>query len=107
MTVPQQHKQVVVFDMPRTRSHLFSRYITTHPDLEHCAHPFVAAACFGPERLGLRMTFGAEDDPTAKSMVPVSDDDTYEGAAAAFLGIQSEAIRNVSRHLQPIKDANE
>lgn len=100
MTIPQQHKQVVVFDMPRTRSHLFSRYITTHPDLEHYAHPFVAAACFGPERLGLHMTLGAEDDSTAKNVVPVSDDDTYEGAAAAFVKAQHEAIRKVSRHLQ-------
>ena len=42
------------------------------------------------------MTLGAEDDSTAKNVVPVSEDDTYEGAAAAFLKVQSEAISKVS-----------
>ncbi|KAK4507725.1 hypothetical protein PRZ48_001460 [Zasmidium cellare] len=37
--------------MARHRSHLFFRYLSTHPDLEPVYHPFMDAFMFGPERI--------------------------------------------------------
>ncbi|KAK5173462.1 uncharacterized protein LTR77_002143 [Saxophila tyrrhenica] len=42
-------KPIFVFDNPRTRSHLFWRWIGTHPDLRTEYHPYLLAAHLGPE----------------------------------------------------------
>lgn len=42
---------IVLFDMARTRSHLFYRYLNTHPDIEALWHPYTPAYLFGPERV--------------------------------------------------------
>ena len=42
---------IFVFDSTRLRSHLFFRYLSTHPALEPIYHPFLSAAMFGPDQI--------------------------------------------------------
>ncbi|KAF2486462.1 hypothetical protein BDY17DRAFT_79558 [Neohortaea acidophila] len=44
---------IFVFDSTRLRSHLFFRYVSTHPALAPIYHPFLTSAMFGPERISL------------------------------------------------------
>lgn len=44
-------KQVLIFDNPRNRSHLFFRLLATHPEFKTHYHPYMNAASLGPERV--------------------------------------------------------
>lgn len=50
-TAPTPAKRIFIFDNPRNRSHLFFRYLTTHPALKTHYHPYVTAGCLGPDKL--------------------------------------------------------
>jgi len=48
---PTSNPRIFIFDATRLRSHLFFRYISTHPALQPIYHPYLTAAMFGPEAL--------------------------------------------------------
>lgn len=43
--------RVVVFDNMRTRSHIFSRIFSEHPQLQQVYHPYLECSFLGPERM--------------------------------------------------------
>lgn len=55
-------KHVILYDMTRQRSHLFFRYLSTHPDIESMWHPILGPFSYGPERLKVEALDITEDD---------------------------------------------
>lgn len=76
-------KQVFLFDMTRHRSHLFFRYLSTHPDVQPLWHPFVSAFLFGPQNI----------THSLKDSRPVSDRTDGEGSAYGRTNTYVEATQ--------------
>lgn len=70
--------------MTRHRSHLFFRYIGTHPDIHPIWHPYLQAAVFGPERLTQR-TNNVDLDGNNIEWTAPSGPETYADATSKFL----------------------
>lgn len=60
--IATSHKQIMVFDMMRLRSHLFFRFMCTNPTIEPVYHPWIMSNLFGPERITLHFL----DSPAVK-----------------------------------------
>ncbi|KXT16660.1 hypothetical protein AC579_8056 [Pseudocercospora musae] len=54
MSDPSENNIFFIFDSTRLRSHLFFRWLSTHPNVYPIYHPYVMAAMFGPDGLGWR-----------------------------------------------------
>lgn len=89
-----KNKQIFVFDMTRHRSHLFFRYLGTHPDVRALWHPFLSPFLFGPERMTLR-TRNINLDGQQAEWIPPTGNDTYENATNKFLHAVEEAKTQV------------
>lgn len=46
-----QRPHIFVFDYMRTRSHLFWRWMSTHPELHAIYHPYFDSGFFGADRV--------------------------------------------------------
>lgn len=90
-TTSPQPKLIVLFDMPRARSHLFFRFLGTHPDIKSVWHPFMPACIFGPERITLHTTEKTNVD-RGLVVYPESDGDiSYSGVTRKFVHDVEEA----------------
>ncbi|KAF2159132.1 hypothetical protein M409DRAFT_30414 [Zasmidium cellare ATCC 36951] len=88
MTLDEKKRTVFVFDMARHRSHLFFRYMSTHPDLEPVYHPYMDAFAFGPERITKWTNNSAARKKDLETEVSTS---TYARAEADLLRRAREA----------------
>lgn len=92
-------KCVLLFDMTRNRSHLFFRFLSTHPEIQSCWHPFLTAFLFGPERITQHIkragSITKQADPGWDAML---SDETYSDAAEKFLSAFEKAQREVCRN---------
>lgn len=86
----QQRRQVFLFDMTRHRSHLFFRYLGTHPAIFSVWHPFLQAAIFGPERI-TQHTNNVDLDGNKIEWTSPSGPETYADATTKFLDAIKEA----------------
>nr|POF00399.1 hypothetical protein CFP56_75680 [Quercus suber] len=74
---------IFLFDMARCRSHLFFRYLSTHPEVLPLWHPFLPAFLFGPERFTLRTKNSFEGE-----WIPPSEGgSTYSDMTKIFLDV--------------------
>ena len=81
--------RVFVFDSARLRSHVFFRYLSTHPDLAPISHPFLPAAEFGPQTL-VRQLQHSEIRQREIEQESVTND-TFDGCRDAFLDAVDQA----------------
>lgn len=73
---------IFIFDQLRSRSHLFHRFLSTHPALTPLWHPFLKAAYFGPERHSLRaQNSPARQEEVQREMLPRYAGETYASCA--------------------------
>lgn len=77
-------KHVILYDMTRQRSHLFFRYLSTHPDVEAMWHPILAPFSYGPERLQIETLDINEGD------VP-PEGSTYQDAIDSIYKVKEHA----------------
>ncbi|KAK5166206.1 uncharacterized protein LTR77_008467 [Saxophila tyrrhenica] len=72
-------RPVFVFDNPRSRSHLFFRWISTSPKLAPIHHAFMMASLLGPDRFTLhtRASPGRKQQ-TQSAVAPFCGDETHE-----------------------------
>jgi len=73
-------KPIFVFDNPRTRSHLFWRWIGTHPDLRTEYHPYLLAAHLGPENFYRDIRCSAQRRKVIDEFEAADVTDTFESA---------------------------
>lgn len=99
--------QVFLFDMTRARSHLFFRFLSTHPDVQSYWHPYLSAHIFGPDRI-THYTKNASQDSDKVDWDADLTTETYAIATENLLKAAREAEENVSiqhfRSNYPIED---
>lgn len=76
--------------MTRHRSHLFFRYLGTHPEVQDVWHPFLPAFLFGPERM-TQHTKNVSLDGKQVEWVPPSGTETYADVTDKFLHAVKDA----------------
>lgn len=72
-------EHIFIFDMARDRSHLFFRFLSTHPDIATLWHPYMGPAIFGPERI-TQHTKRDNQDKTDGEWVSPTGTETYAEA---------------------------
>ena len=76
---PSPGQLIFIFDQLRTRSHLFHRFLSTHPALTPLWHPYIKAAFLGPEAHAFHTRNSpARRHETEVDMIPFYGTDTYE-----------------------------
>lgn len=93
----RQQNHIWCFDMTRHRSHLFNRYLCTHPTVQAYRHPFLQAALFGPERI-TQYTKNTTPDGKQAEWAPASGTETYADATGKFVRAVNEARDLVSNN---------
>lgn len=76
--------------MTRHRSHLFFRYVGTHPDVQELWHPYLEAAIFGPERV-TQYTKNVSLDGKETEWAPAAGTETYADSTEKLLHAIKEA----------------
>ena len=90
-------KCVFLFDMPRHRSHLFFRFLSTHPDIKSHWHPYLPAFLFGPERITSKTKKADRDAQKADiEWDGALSTETYADADEKFLLAYEQAQSEVS-----------
>ena len=93
-------KHIFIFDMARTRSHLFFRFLSTHPDIENLWHPFLNCALLGPERITKRSkNQEARNQENDVEYVPYYTDVTYEQAKRNLITSADDVVNEVLERL--------
>lgn len=82
---------IFIYDLPRTRSHLFFKYLGTHPDVQSKWHPYLPAHQFGPENILPKLS----DDVSGWRTIDGCP--TYEMATKAFREAYDEAMKDVGQ----------
>jgi len=78
--------RIFIFDSTRLRSHLFSRYMSTHPDLAPIYHPYLTAAMFGPEHLAQHLEHSqTRCDELQQESKTIFGTDSYASNTTALL----------------------
>lgn len=88
MVSPNKH--IFVFDLSRNRSHLFFRYLGTHPDIQELWHPILPAFIFGPERL-TQYTKNVTLDGQVTEWAPALGTETFADATRKIWAAVKEA----------------
>ena len=89
---------IFVFDYMRTRSHLFWRWISTHPSLTISYHPYLMAGFLGRERVtkGLRHSEKREASLQALGKLTPTDE-TFDSSTRSLEKEVAQADREVRR----------
>lgn len=86
--------RIFVFDSTRLRSHLFFRYLSTHPDLAPVYHSFLMAGMFGPEHLSQHLQHSSmREKEIREDLQPFRGTETYEENQRDLVSAVSEAER--------------
>lgn len=92
----ESHKHIWVFDNPRARSHVFFRWLSTHPLLQACYHPFVLPAHFGPENFYKDVRVSKQRRKVIDELSPQSQtDDSYDAATSVLEAAITDAKTKV------------
>lgn len=90
------NKHVWVFDNPRARSHVFFRWVSTHPELSKCYHPYVLPAHFGPDNFYNDVRVSERRRKIIDDLSPQSrSDDRYDEATSVLESAMNDAEANV------------
>lgn len=88
-------KRVFLFDMTRQRSHLFFRFLSTHPEVQPLWHPYLGAHLLGPERF-TQFDFNGNKLPTdGLEWDVLLNNETYEVATAKLAAAVEDASKQV------------
>lgn len=92
---PNESLRILIFDSTRLRSHLFFRYVSTHPDLALIYHPYLMAAMFSPEYLAQHLKHSqARSDELEQQSKTIFGTDTYTSRTTAYLEAIAKAELN-------------
>lgn len=86
--------RVVVFDNMRSRSHIFSRLFSEHPELGLVWHPYVMTGFLGPDRTVARLRHSeARQREVMNDWAPMFVPETY-GKATRILEEKAAAVES-------------